>query len=1162
MSPATGSAPRPSKAARPARPAKPPAKRGGTGGGGGGVAPPAAAVLQLQSGAGNRAVADAIAEAGGGTNGASAVVQRLATPGTQTAPPPDTGRPGAQDDPRFRNLTGDVRAKQQQLRVHPPPAAAAAAAAGAAQAPADDLEAQGKAANAEKMNAAKPGEFDKAAFIRAVNDAITAQSPKNLDEADKFGDSGKANAVKDRVQGHVAAGKDTAAGPIETTTAAAPDTSRATVKQVTPLVPDRPPATPGAPDPSLAVPPAAPTSATDFSAGPAEVNQQLGEAEITEPQLANSNEPTFTDALADKKEAEAHAATAPGQVRGQEQQVLAGARAEAGQAGSAAMAALGQDRAQTGQAVTAGQHGTKGADEGRRAQVTARLQAVFDGTKRDVEGILTGLDKKVDTQFTAGEKAARDAFTAEHKRRMKAYKDERYSGLSGAGRWIKDKFAGLPEEANQIFVQARQGYVTRMQQVISSVADVIGAELNRAKQRIASGREQLQAEVRKLPADLQAIGREAAGEFSQRFDELTESVDAKGQELVDTLASKYNDALKAVDEEIAKEKEKNKGLVAKAVDSVKGVVKTVMELKTLLLGVLAKAAEAVMAILKDPIGFLGNLVSALGAGLKQFMANIGTHLQKGLLGWLLGTMAGAGITLPRKFDLRGIIELVAATLGLTWAMLRAKIGKKGVPEQALTAVEKSMPAAQKLRSQGVGGITDDIKGQTGDLKKGLFGQITRYLIPTVLIAGITWIISLLNPASAFVKACKMIIDIVTFIVTRGAQIVEFVTSVLDAVIAIAKGAAGGVPALVEKALARSIPVLIGVLAAILGVGGIAGKIQGFVKALAKPVMKGVDWVVDKIAAAGRKIWAKLKGAFGKKDKKGKPGDRGQEAGERKDGRDAAAPWKITRSLVMAGEHHTLTAQASGKRVTIEMASLNPDRLIRLAGKASDELKGSPHPKRKELQVLCAAVRMQSEKIEQALLTGPTPTQKRALDANLREIARSLVTMGKDYGIKSLQDIQVSLWIKDGKFFDYRNGVFMDGPMIRSRFYGGFNKAVKTSFLPGEKAMLFSAKAAKQAIWGSDPRFSLSTVYLCPGNGNTHPHLADSANGKERFELDHKRDVALHWKDTGHNTTQQDRTDFYNDVTNLALMCRICNNAKPKYLMILVPGPEFKGPGDR
>ncbi len=107
------------------------------------------------------------------------------------------------------------------------------------------------------------------------------------------------------------------------------------------------------------------------------------------------------------------------------------------------------------------------------------------------------------------------------------------------------------------------------------------------------------------------------------------------------------------------------------------------------------------------------------------------------------------------------------------------------------------------------------------------------------MAGITWIISLLNPASAFVKAVKMIIDIVTFIVERGAQLAAFVNSVLDAVVAIATGGGGGVAGLVEKALAGSIPILIGALAAFLGIGGIADKVKAFFQSLTKPVMKAV-----------------------------------------------------------------------------------------------------------------------------------------------------------------------------------------------------------------------------------------------------------------------------------------------------------------------------------
>jgi hypothetical protein len=765
---------------------------------------------------------------------------------------------GPEADPKFAALKAEVRGKQKTMSAHPPATAEAAASQKAAVPPQDDKLAQGKAANAERMNAAKPGEFDKAAFVRAVDEAIASQAPKNLDEADRFGSSGKAGAVRDKVAGQVATGKEKSAGAISSATAASPNTAVAKDKPVTPLSPDRPPGTPGVPDPARAVPDRAPPGATDFSAGPARVNQQLAEAEVTEDQLARSNEPEFAGALAEKKAGEQHAAAAPGQVRATEAQTLAGAKAAAGVAGGAAMAAFAGDRKSAGAAVGSGKQDAKSEDESKRARVTAKLQTVFDATKKDVETILSGLDKKVDDAFTRGERAARDAFTAGHKRRMDAYKDKRYSGLVGKGRWLKDKFTGLPEEANQIFVTARQGYVTRMRQVISGVADLIGTELTRAKARIATGRNELQAEVKKLPAELQAVGKEAAADFTGKFDELTESVDAKGTELVQTLASKYTEALKGVDAEIDKEKEKNKGLVAKAMDAVGGVIKTILQLKDMLLGVLAKAAQAVMAILRDPIGFLGNLVSAVGAGLKAFMSNIGEHLKKGLLGWLTGAMAGAGLQLPAKFDLRGILTMIGSLLGLTWGAIRGRVVAKGVPEQAMGAVEQSVPIVAKIQSEGVGGVVEEVKDQIGDLKENLFSKISEYLIPTILIAGVTWIVSLLNPASAFIKACKMIIDFVQFIINQGAQIIAFVNSVLDAIIAIAGGGAGGVPALIEKALALSIPVLIGALAAILGISGITDKVKKIFQSLSKPVMKAVDWVVNKIVTLGKKLWAKLK----------------------------------------------------------------------------------------------------------------------------------------------------------------------------------------------------------------------------------------------------------------------------------------------------------------
>jgi hypothetical protein len=758
----------------------------------------------------------------------------------------------------FRKVKADVAAKRTRIAVHAPAATESKSAQDAAVAPPDDKEAQGKAANAEKMNAAKPGEFNKQAFMDAVNKAIEAQAPKNLDDADKFSKSGKADKIKSEVDGKVTDGKEKSAKDIETTTKAAPDTSAAKDKQVTPMTPDQPPANPGAPSAADAIPAQQPAAVTDFSEGPAQNDKAMADAEVTEDQLAKGNEPEFNEALSAKKTAETDSAKAPAKGKAAEAKQLSSAKTAAAASGTQAMNALTATRAAAGKEVDGGKGDTKSKDEKKRAEVTAKLQKVYDSTKKDVEETLSGLDKKVDEKFTSGEKAARDAFTADHKRRMKAYKDKRYSGWTGKARWVKDKFAGLPQEANNLYQEARKLYVAQMQTVISSVADIIGTELGKAKARIAKGRAELKAEVDKLPADLRQFGEEAAKDFAGKFDDLEATVNEKSEQLVQDLATKYTAALNKIDEEIKKLQEANKGLIDKAKDAIVGAIKTINELKNLLLGILAKAVSAIMKIIKDPIGFLGNLVKAVGAGLQLFITNIADHLKKGVVSWLLGTAVKAGLDLPQKFDLKGIIQIIGSLLGLTWANIRARVTRKGVPEQAMSAVEQSVPVAQTLAREGPAGAVKEITEEAGDLKATILEKLTSYLIPTVIIAGITWIISLLNPASAFVRAVKGIIDIVTFIVNQGAQIVEFVNAVLDAVIAIANGGSAGVPKMVEAALAASVPLLIGFLASLLGIGGLANKVKSVFHAVARPVNRAIDKIVGFIVKAGKKLWAKLK----------------------------------------------------------------------------------------------------------------------------------------------------------------------------------------------------------------------------------------------------------------------------------------------------------------
>jgi hypothetical protein len=809
------------------------------------------AVLRLQAMAGNGAVAALVAqrldEGSTGDPGA----------GGCAAPPVEPAAMRPSEDPAFTGAQKDIDVKARGLKAHPTPAKEVGDAQSAAVAPPDDKEAQAKAAHTEKMDAAKPGGFDKAAFIAAVNAAVAAKAPKNLDEADKFAQSGKADQVKNEVMGKVAAGKDTSAKAIRDTTEATPDQGAARDKPVTPLPPTQAPSVPTPPNPKALAPKPAPAEQLRLGGGSCETDKQMTEAGVTEPQLAKSNEPQFNSALEAKKTAEVHSATAPAEVRAREGEVIAGATAGAGATTQAGLGAMTATKGAALQSVGAGKHSVKSKDEGERTRIAGDIKKIFDTTKTDVEKILGNLDGEVGKRFEDGERKAKEAFTADHEARMSKYKWSRYGGPGGAALWIKDQFLDLPAEANDIFVTSKKVYETRMQGVIGEIADFVGAELGRAKARVAEGRAQVQKFVAEQPKALQKLAGEAAKQVGSQFDELDTSVNEKQSALVDDLADKYAEARNAVDEDIKKLQADNKGLVGQAVDAIGGAVETIKKLKDMLLGVLARAANAVDTIIKDPMAFLEKFGNAVKAGIAGFMSNIVTHLKKGLQSWLFGTLAEAGIEIPEKFDLKGIITLLMSLLGLTWNSIRARIVKV-VGERAMGFIEKGVDFIKVIVTEGLPGVWKFIAEKLTDLKDQVMGQIKDFVITKVITAGVTWLISLLNPAAAFIKACKMIYDAVMWFVDNAERLKDFVDSVLDSVESIAAGGVGKVAALIESTMAKTIPMLISGLASLLGLGGIANKIKDILEKVQAPVGKAVDWLVGKAVKYGKKFIDKLK----------------------------------------------------------------------------------------------------------------------------------------------------------------------------------------------------------------------------------------------------------------------------------------------------------------
>ena len=125
----------------------------------------------------------------------------------------------------------------------------------------------------------------------------------------------------------------------------------------------------------------------------------------------------------------------------------------------------------------------------------------------------------------------------------------------------------------------------------------------------------------------------------------------------------------------------------------------------------------------------------------------------------------------------------------------------------------------------------------------IFEKVKDFVKDRIISAGISWLIGLLNPAGAFIKACKLIYDIVMFFVNNRERIKKFVDTVLDSVSDIVRGNIGGVVNKINDMLGQMVPIIIGFLASLIGLGDIGKKIREIVEKLQKPVNQAIDFVI-------------------------------------------------------------------------------------------------------------------------------------------------------------------------------------------------------------------------------------------------------------------------------------------------------------------------------
>lgn len=764
-----------------------------------------------------------------------------------------------EEDPEFQRVKAKSRVAAGKLSTHEPASAKTKQAQAAAVGPENEVPSRAAEKHIGVMEQQPAGAFDRVGFKATLRAKIAELTPCSEEDADKFKERGKVANIKGEVGPIVTASKATSQSAIESKTKETPDQSRIPPKPVTDLVLE----TAGPAPASIGASAAAPKLRTDSEISLGEQSRQLNDEWSTtgldEPDVARSNEPSFQDGLAQKKQAQADCETRPQQYRQQEAGVVQQAQLQAEETARGSLGAMHTTKSVSMVQVAQGQLGTKTRDEEERWRIASEINTIFSETKSAVEQRLTVLDSEVNRVFELGADAARAAFETYVDQRMLLYKYKRYGiPVVGVGMWIYDRFKGLPKEVNEFYVVGRNDYLEQMDTVIEAVAKIVEKALQEVKQIIVEGKAKVTAYVEALDPKLQGIAREEAEKFQDQFASLEQSIEDKQGQLVDMLAQKYVANLQQLDARIEEMKLANRGIIDVAIEKIRGVYETILQLKNMLLETLARAASVIGKIIKDPIGFLGNLVTAVKDGVLGFRDRIGMHLQNGLMEWLMGSLSQAGITLPDNFDLEGIFGLVMQVLGLTYENIRAR-AVAIVGEPVVKTLEVGAEIFHTLLTEGPAGLWDLIKESVGDLKTMILDGIKDFVIEKLIVAGVTWLISMLNPASAFIKACKMIYDIVMFVVQRASQIMQFVNAVLDSVSAIADGALSAASAAVENALARSIPVVLGFFAALLNLNGISDQIRSIVEKIRAPINKAIDWIILKAASLVKSLLRKDEG---------------------------------------------------------------------------------------------------------------------------------------------------------------------------------------------------------------------------------------------------------------------------------------------------------------
>ena len=635
------------------------------------------------------------------------------------------------------------------------------------------------------------------------------------------------------------------------------------------------------------------------------LDDTMEENNLTETQLANSNEPTFIEALDSKTKAQTEAKQAPLTYRIEENSRLITAKKDAAVSGKQGLSAMFKSRSDNFEKVHSRQTSTQAKNIKKKREINKKFETIYNLTKKAVTIRLDKITTDVDKFFEENGKIGKA---------KKIFENNVEDKLDDIYGWstIDDKIISFvvgrdinADDIDQVFISEKKLFIKTLNTTFDEIATLIATGLNNAMTLINAGQVLTELFYKSLSKDEQKLADDSLEIFNDRYKSLKETVTAKEKELAQSLAKKYKENIDGLKETFDSIKKKvSAGWIEGAINAIKGVIATIKKLRDLVSSLLSEIKAYLPVIMNDPIAFVKQLFRGIGAGIELFKENIKKHVLGGFVKWLTGSMGSMSINIPDDlFSLKGIFSLVMQILGLGWDYLRKK-AVKFFGEPIVKAMESSVKIFKILRSKGIAGIWEYLKEQFNDLKKTIIDEIQSMLITQVLIAGVKWLVSLLIPGAGFIKAIMAIKDLIVFFIESAIMLIP---ALISSIKALASGAVKGVAKAIEKGLGLLIVLVINLFAKLIGLGGLAKKVMKIIKRIRNRIDKAIDKLIYKAKKAFKSLVKKGKGRSKGKSKKGKID------------KDLGA--KLTFSA--GKEKHKLWITNVGDKVKVMVASDNP-----------------------------------------------------------------------------------------------------------------------------------------------------------------------------------------------------------------------------------------------